>query len=131
MIALTREVSDSIDRCELTHLDRTSVNVEVARRQHRAFAQALGRPGLNILQIPAAHDLPDAVFVQDAAMVFDEVAIIARPGAESRRPETAAVAKALERFRSLRFIDEPGTLDGGDVIRVGRNVYVGQTARTN
>jgi dimethylargininase len=131
MIAFTREVSASIERCELTHLRRTKINLEVARRQHRAFEAALHSLGCEVRRIPEAPDLPDAVFVQDAAIVFDEVAIIARPGAESRRSETKAIAHVLAPFRTLRSIEPPGTLDGGDVICIGRNVYVGQTARTN
>ena len=131
MIAFTREVSSSIERCELTHLHRTAINVDEARRQHRAFEQVLATLGCEVRRLPEAPDLPDSVFVQDAAIVFDEVAIIARPGAESRRPESASVAEALAPFRPLRMIESPGTLDGGDVISMGRSVFVGQSARTN
>jgi dimethylargininase len=131
MIAFTREVSASIDHCELTHLQRERIDLDLARRQHRAFETALSTLGCEIRRLPNAPDLPDAVFVQDAAVVFDEVAVIARPGAESRRPETASVAAALAEYRPLRFIEPPGTLDGGDVIPIGSDVYVGRTARTN
>jgi dimethylargininase len=131
MIAFTREVSPSIVRCELTHLARTPIDLERAREQHRAYEAALASLGCIIRRLPETPDLPDAVFVQDAALVFDEVAVIARPGAASRRAETATVAAALAPFRRLRFIEPPGTLDGGDVVVLGRSVFVGQTARTN
>lgn len=131
MIAFTREVSASIEHCELTHLQRCSIDVDIARRQHRDFENVLRSLGCDVRRIPDADDLPDAVFVQDAAIVFDEIAVIARPGALSRRTETASVAAALSPFRALRFIESPGTMDGGDVLRVGRNVFVGQTARSN
>jgi dimethylargininase len=131
MIAFTREVSPGIARCELTHLARTPIDPDRARAQHRAYEAALASLGCTVRRLPETPDLPDAVFVQDAALVFDEVAVIARPGAASRRAETATVAAALEPFRPLRFIEAPGTLDGGDVVRLGRRVFVGQTARTD
>lgn len=87
--------------------------------------------GCRVQRLPALPALPDAVFVEDTALVLDELAVITRPGAESRRPETDSVARALEAYRPLRFIEPPGTLDGGDVLRVGRQVYVGLTLRSN
>lgn len=131
MIAFTREVSPSIVRCELTHLTRAPIELDRARAQHRAYEAALASLGCVVRRISVTPDLPDAVFVQDAAFVFDEVAVIARPGAVSRRAETASVAAALGRHRPLRAIEPPGTLDGGDVLVLGRSVFVGQTARTN
>jgi dimethylargininase len=131
MIAFTREVSSSVVRCELTHLGRVPIDLEQARRQHRAYEAALASLGCAVRRLPDADELPDAVFVQDAALVFDEVAIIARPGAASRRAETTSVADALQPLRPLHWIDAPGTLDGGDVVCLGRNIFVGQTARTN
>jgi dimethylargininase len=131
VIAFTREVSPTIDRCELTHLGRVPIDLERARAQHRAFERTLAELGCSVRRLPPAPDLPDAVFVQDAAFVFDEVAVLARPGAESRRAEVESVAVALKEFRPLRSIEPPGTLDGGDVLRLGREVYVGRTARTN
>jgi dimethylargininase len=131
MIAFTREVSPSITRCELTHLAREPIDLDRARAQHRAYEAALTSLGCTVRRLPETPDLPDAVFVQDAALVFDEVAVITRPGAESRRAETPTVAEALAAHRPLRFIEAPGTVDGGDVLSLGRSVFVGQTARTN
>jgi dimethylargininase len=130
-IALTRDVSPSVGRCELTHVSRIPIDLERARSQHVAFEEALRSLGCEVRRLMELPELPDAVFVQDTAIVVDEVAIIARPGAESRRPETASVANALIPFRPLHFIEPPGTLDGGDVICVGRHVWVGRSSRTN
>jgi len=131
VIAFTREISPTIERCELTHLTRVPIDLDRARGQHRAFERTLAELGCTVRRLPPAPDLADAVFVQDAAFVFDEVAVLARPGAGSRRPEVESVGAALREFRSLRSINPPGTLDGGDLIRLGRSVYVGMTARTN
>jgi dimethylargininase len=131
LIAFTREVSESIGYCELTHVARVPIDLDRARAQHRAFEGALKSLGCDFQRLPDLPESPDAVFVQDTAIVFDEVAVICRPGAESRRSETASVADALIEFRSLHFIEPPGTLDGGDVICLGRNVWVGRSGRTN
>ena len=130
-IALTREVSPAIERCELTHVPRVAINLEVARAQHREYERCLEELGCTVHRLDADPDLPDSVFVEDAAVVFDELALITRPGAESRRPETSAVAETLTRYRTIRHIEPPGTLDGGDVLRIGRRVFVGCSSRTN
>jgi dimethylargininase len=130
-IAFTREVSPSMAACELTHLARTPIDVHTARTQHAAYEQLLARVGCDVRRVAPAPTHPDAVFVEDAAVVLDEVAVITRPGADSRRGETAAVADALAPLRRLLHIESPGTLDGGDVLVIDRAVYVGMTARTN
>ena len=130
-IALTREVSDSIVACELTHLDRVVIDVDLARRQHAAYEAALGALGCHVVQLPPEPDMPDAVFVEDVAIVLDELAAVARPGAVSRRGETDSIAAALERHRPLFAIEPPGTIEGGDVLRVGRTLFVGVSTRTN
>jgi len=131
LVALTRGVSRSISRCELTHLDREAIDVDLAVRQHLAYEACLETLGCRILSLPQEPDLPDAVFVEDTAVVLDETAVITRPGAESRRPETRRVAETLKSFRSLSLILYPGTLDGGDVLRIGRELFVGRSARSN
>lgn len=130
-IAITRDVSVSIGRCELTHLAREPIEVNLARAQHRHYEAALAALGCRVHSMPAAPELPDAVFVEDAAVVFDEVAILTRPGAPSRRPEVPAVADALAPYRALVAIEAPGTLDGGDVLRIGRRIWVGLSGRSN
>jgi dimethylargininase len=130
-IAVTRQVSSAMARCELTHLERTVIDVALAREQHRAYEQALRDLGCRIESLPEEPELPDSVFVEDTAIVLDEVAVITRPGASSRRPETAAIAAALGRYRQLLRIEPPGTLDGGDVLRLARTLYVGISSRSN
>jgi dimethylargininase len=131
LIAATREVSAAIARCELTHLGRVAIDVDLARAQHQAYERALEAAGCTIVRVEAAAGLPDAVFIEDAAVVLDEVAVITRPGAESRRAETAAVADLVRGYRPLRFIEAPGTIDGGDVLVADRTVLIGLSARTN
>lgn len=82
-------------------------------------------------RLPAEPDLPDSVFVEDTAVVLPELAVITRPGAESRRPETESIARALRGYRPLHRIAGPATMDGGDVLRIERTLYAGLTSRTN
>lgn len=130
-IALVRTVPPSIARAELTHVSRQPIDVVRAGQQHRQYRDALERLGCTVRELPPEPDLPDSVFVEDTAVVLDELAVITRPGAESRRPETASVAEALRAYRELGFIEAPGTLDGGDVLCIGPRIFVGETARSN
>jgi dimethylargininase len=118
-------------RCELTHLARAPIDPERAAEQHSGYEQALARLGCTIEHLPPEPELPDSVFVEDTAIVLDECAVITLPGASSRRAETASVAAALGAYRPLKSIEPPATLDGGDVLRVGRRLFVGLSARTN
>lgn len=129
--AITRGVSDAIAHCELTHLDRTPIDVGRARAQHAQYEGALEALGYRLIRLPADPALPDCVFVEDTALVLDEVAVLTRPGAPSRRPELAAIEAALAPHRPLLRLEAPAILDGGDVLRVGRTLYVGQTPRTS
>jgi len=131
MIALTRPVSPTIDQCELTHRERVPIDPGRAAAQHADYEAALEVAGLRLVPVPAAPFMPDAVFVEDTAVVVDEVAVLARPGAESRRPEVEAVGPVLAAHRPIERIEAPGTLDGGDVLVVGRDVFVGLSQRTN
>jgi dimethylargininase len=130
-VALTRPVSRSLGRCELTHLERQRIDVDRARRQHAAYERALQDCGLLIHRLPEAPDLPDSVFVEDTAVVVDELAVVTRPGAVSRRREVSVVATALAGWRPVVRIEPPATLDGGDVLRVGNRIWVGRSSRTD
>ena len=130
-VAITREVSPALGACELTYLERVPIDVELARAQHHAYERALVDAGYLVERIDAGPDMPDSVFIEDIAIVFDELAILTRPGAQSRRVETPAVAEALARHRPLEMIAPPGTVDGGDVLVAGRRVFIGRSTRTN
>lgn len=129
--ALTRGISPLLGECELTHLEREVIDIQKAVKQHQEYEKALEKMGYIIRRIPEAHHLPDGVFVEDTAVVFPEVGIITRPGAESRRPEAETMAEILKEYRELRFIETPGTIDGGDVLVLGKSVYIGISQRTN
>ena len=131
LIALTRDVSTSFDRCELTHLARQPIDVERARQQHLQYENVLAHAGCRVERLASDASMPDSVFIEDSAVVFDEIAIVTRPGAVSRRIETPAVAGTLRMYRDVQSIVEPGTMDGGDVLVVGHRVFVGRSSRTN
>jgi dimethylargininase len=130
-IALTRDISPALEHCELTHLERAPIDLARAREQHEAYERALAELGCDVRRLPAGDDMPDSVFIEDTAIVLDEVAVITRPGAASRRGETAAVADALAAHRKLVRLDAPARLDGGDVMVVDRALFVGRSERTN
>lgn len=131
LLALTRDVSPTFDQCELTHVPRTPIDVAEARRQHSQYKQSLRELGCHVISLPGPSSMPDAVFVEDTAVVLDELTVICRPGVESRRTETAAVGEFFQQYRKLVFIEGPGCLDGGDVLRLGKTLYVGLSSRTN
>ena len=130
-IALTRDVSPRLAECELTHLRREPIDVERARAQHLAYEDALRSLGCDVRRLAPEPDLPDGVFVEDAAVVLDEIAVLTRPGAPSRRAEVRSVAAALASYRECRALEDPATLDGGDVLVIDRHVFVGLSTRTN
>ncbi len=130
-IALTRSVSPTIQQCALTHLDRSPIDFSRAQDEHAKYESVLRSLGADVIRLPDLPENPDAVFVEDTAVVLDRVAILARPGAESRRAEVASVASTLSTYRDLKTIETPGTLDGGDVLRVGNRLFVGRSSRTN
>jgi dimethylargininase len=129
---LVRQPSSRLAEGIVTHITRSSVDVSLAQAQHAAYVEALGASGWAIRQAPAADDCPDSVFIEDAVVICEDLAVLTRPGAPARRPEVAGVAQAVNDL-GLRTatIEEPGTLEGGDVLQAGRTVYVGRGARTN
>jgi len=131
LMAITREVSASITDCELSFHPRQPIDLAKASAQHKAYQDCLAELGVRIVSLPAEPELPDAVFVEDPVVVVDEVAVISIMGAPSRRPEARTLADTLSRYRPLKFLREPATLDGGDVLRIGRRVFAGLSQRTN
>jgi len=131
LTAITRAVSPAIVHCEISFIDRKPIDLAKAQEQHHAYEQLLEKLGARVLSLPAEPALPDSMFVEDPAIVLDELAVILPLGTESRRPEGASLAKALAPFRKLEYITLPGTLEGGDVLRIARKLFVGLTKRTN
>ena len=130
-VAITRPVPRSLAECKLTHVARMPIDVDRAAAQHAAYEHVLRALGCTIERVGAADDLPDSVFIEDTAVVLDEIAILTRPGAPSRRLETDAVGEALAKYRLVWPMKPPATLDGGDVLRLDRTLYVGLSTRTN
>jgi len=130
--ALVRRPGPRLDEGLLTHLDRVPVDLELARRQWLGYAAALQAEGWELYEVDPADDCPDAVFVEDTAVVYGDLAVITRPGADERRPETAGTEAALAGLGyRVVHIEAPGTLDGGDVLKHGGTVRVGLGGRTN
>ena len=131
MIAITRDVSSSIAHAELTHLERVPIDYERAREQHEEYRALLASLGCDVIALPGDAAYPDCVFLEDTAIVLDDMAVITRPGAESRRGEIDVIAEALAPLRSLVHITAPATIDGGDVLVLDERIYVGRSARSN
>jgi dimethylargininase len=131
MRAIVRRPSSALARCALSFLERQPIDLRRAEQQHRDYVAALASVGVEVEVLPPEDELPDAVFVEDTAIVLDECAVITRPGIESRRAEISSMAAVLEKVRPLVHISSPGTLEGGDVLRIGRTIFVGRTPRSN
>lgn len=131
LLAITRAVSRSIVDCELTNLARTPIDVERARRQHAQYETALRSLGVAVLSLPEEPDLADSVFVEDTALVLDECAVLLRPGADSRRPETGLIEPVLAPYRRLFRVQAPARVDGGDLLRLGKDIYMGISTRSD
>jgi dimethylargininase len=129
--AITRAVSPALINCEISFIDRRPIDLAKAQEQHRAYEKLLEKLGARVISLPAEPALPDSMFVEDPAIVLDELAVIFPLGTDSRRPEAASLAKALVPFRDLAYVTLPGTLEGGDILRIGRKLFVGLTRRSN
>lgn len=131
LTAITRAVSPAIADCLLTYMDREPIDAHKAATQHEAYCALLKELGVSVVCLPADPECPDSVFVEDIAVVADEVAVLARMHDPARAPEVEKIAETIGGYRPLERIEEPGTLEGGDVIRVGRTFFVGLSTRTN
>ncbi len=131
LTAITRAVSPAIVHCELSFIDRKPIDLATAQEQHHAYETLLQKLGARLISLPAEPELSDSMFVEDPAIVLDELAVILPLGTETRRPEAASLAQALAKFRKLEYVSLPGNLEGGDVLRIGRKIFVGLTQRSN
>jgi dimethylargininase len=130
-IAITRPTGEELADCELSHIDRSPIDIGRALAQHEEYLDAVRALGVRVVELPRLSDHPDAVFVEDIALVLPEVAVVLRPGARSRRGEVPSMAAALAGYRDCVVMEAPATLDGGDVIVFGKRILVGETARSN
>lgn len=130
-IAITRKVSPRFNECEITHIERTPIDVNVARSQHDEYVRVLSDLGCQVIELAEEPDFPDSVFVEDTAFILPEVAVITRPGADSRRPEVESIIPALSPHRKLIRVTEPASVDGGDVLVLGKNIYIGLSTRSD
>ncbi len=131
LTVVTRAVSPALASCELSFIPRQPINLAIAHQQHHAYEKLLASLGARVISLPAERELPDSMFVEDPALVLDELAVIFPLGTETRRREAATIAAALTPFRKLAHVKLPGMIEGGDILRVGRKLFVGLTARTN
>src|SRR5205823_13637303 len=123
IVALTREPARSLDACELTYREREPIDARVAAEQHRAYRETLRACGAEVITLPRIDELPDSVFVEDTAIVLDELAVLTRPGVESRRAEVEIIEPVVARLRTLARVEPPATLEGRDVMRAGAKLY--------
>jgi dimethylargininase len=131
VIAITRAISPRFAECELTHIERTPIDLSLARLQHQAYVKILKELGCHVIDLPAEPDLPDSVFVEDTAMILPEVAVVTRPGADSRKPEIESIIPVLAPLIRLVHIQAPATVDGGDVLVLGKKIFIGESTRSN
>jgi dimethylargininase len=131
MIAITHTPSPNLAHCQLTYVNRSAIDFGRAVRQHLEYCRALGDCGAKVRTLDLNADFPDCVFVEDTAVVLDEVAVVCQLGAPSRRGEVARIELELARYRAILRVELPATIEGGDVLRVGRTLLVGLSSRTN
>jgi dimethylargininase len=131
LTAITRAVSPALTECELSFITRQPIDLAKANQQHRGYEKLLAKLGARVISLPAEPELPDSMFVEDPALVLDELAVIFPLGTETRRREAATIGSALTPFRRLEYVQLPGTIEGGDILRLNRKLFVGLTARSN
>ncbi|MBS1839631.1 MAG: dimethylargininase [Acidobacteria bacterium] len=131
LTAITRAVSPALAACELSFIERVPIDMEKARKQHQAYEKALAALGAKVISLPAETELPDSMFVEDPAVVLSELAVVFPLGTATRRRESESLATAIAPFRKIEYVKLPGTVEGGDILRIGKKLFVGLTARTN
>jgi len=130
-LGITHFPSPALERGERTYVGHDVIDGRLAKQEHEQYCEALRRCGVEITMLDVNRDMPDCVFVEDTAVVLDEVAVMMSPGAESRRGEPAGIEPELRKHREIFRVAFPATIDGGDVVRSGKDLYVGASERTN
>jgi dimethylargininase len=130
MLALTHVPSPNLDQGERTHVARQAIDYVQAVAQHREYCRMLHDCGIQVRTLDVNRHLPDGTFIEDTAIILDEVAVLASMGTEARRAELAGIEPELRKYREVHRILPPATIEGGDVLRLGRTLLVGLSART-
>ena len=131
MIALTRQPAFSLVNCEVEYVPRERIDLHLARRQHEAYCRTLRQMGVSVEVLAPEEAFPDSVFIEDNAIILDELAVVTSMGTPSRQGEPALLVDILARHRRLVKISPPATIEGGDVLLMGKRLYVGVSTRTN
>lgn len=131
LTAITHKPSPHLNNCELTFLSAQQIDYQKAQTQHKNYCKMLSDLGANVITLDENLEMPDCAFVEDTAIVFDEIAIITSMGVSSRRGETKVIEKKLEEFRPVKKIELPAQIEGGDVLQIGKSLFVGNSSRTN
>jgi dimethylargininase len=129
--AIAHNISPNISQCELTFVDRSPIDFDLAKGEHENYCAALGRLGVAVTVLSGNEFYPDCCFVEDTAIVVDELAVICSMGAASRRGETKLIEGELSKYRNMARVSLPATIDGGDVLTIGKKILVGLSGRTN
>jgi dimethylargininase len=129
--ALTHKVSPKIAECEVTFIDRSPIDLHLAVRQHDHYCDVLKKLDVIVKELSENESYPDSCFVEDTAIVVDELAIICSMGVSSRRGEPMLIERELSEYREIAHISLPATIEGGDVLRIGKKIFIGQSSRTN
>lgn len=129
--ALTHRPAPLLGDCQLTFLDRQPIDLERANAQHQAYCASLQAAGIQVQVLKTSLDLPDSAFVEDCAVILDELAVLTRPGSPARQPEVVRLAPVIAQVRPMVRMAHPAALDGGDVLQIGKTLYVGSSTRTN
>jgi len=128
---VTHVPSPALQECELTFVKSEPINIAKATLEHDNYCRMLEQCGARVVRLEENILLPDSVFVEDPVIVFDEVAVLTSMGVESRRLELAALGKYFRQYRNVKQITLPARIEGGDVLKIGRRIYIGESARTN
>lgn len=128
---ITHLPSSTLEQCELTFMDSKPIDIKKAKKEHEDYRNMLESCGLNVIVMDENIDLPDSVFVEDPIIVFDEVAVMTSMGVESRRKESAAMQSMFSKYRKIEHIVLPAKIEGGDVLKIGKQIFVGKSSRTN
>ncbi|HWQ83944.1 MAG TPA: arginine deiminase family protein, partial [Anaerolineales bacterium] len=129
--AVTHRPSPLISSCQLTFIDRQAIDLRRANAQHQAYCASLQAAGIQVQVLETSLDLPDSAFVEDCAVILDELAVLTHPGGPSRQPEVERLAPFIARIRPVVQVQSPAALEGGDVLRIGKTLLVGESTRTN